>query len=189
MICRITRARLAPIASRTAISRARAVPRAISRLATLAHTINSTTATATRNTRNAGRIGSTSSSLTGDNANRGMVSGGRVSGRGGRRALPIALASSCAAASDTPSRSRASNGPRWRSREHRRRQAACRNRTSAPKVSYAVRQDADDGQQAAGLAGCRAEIARTAADVAAQLDDRSHRVRFDLEIGAATRRG
>ena len=54
------RARLAPRAARTAISRRRVVPRASSRFATLAQTINNTTATAPSITRNAGCTGFTS---------------------------------------------------------------------------------------------------------------------------------
>ncbi len=53
---RMTRQRPAPSALRTAISLARAVPRASSRFATLAHAINSTKTTAPTRTRSAGAV-------------------------------------------------------------------------------------------------------------------------------------
>ncbi len=54
-ICRTMRPRPAPMASRTPISRCLAVPRASSRLATLAHAISRTTTTAAASTRICGR--------------------------------------------------------------------------------------------------------------------------------------
>ena len=49
--CEITRQRLAPTASRTAISRCLAAPRASIRFATFAHAMNSTSATMTNKIR------------------------------------------------------------------------------------------------------------------------------------------
>ena len=61
-ICRTSRTRLAPIAARTASSRLRAEARTSSRLATLAHAISSTNATAPISDRIAGRTSPTRSS-------------------------------------------------------------------------------------------------------------------------------
>ncbi len=67
-ICRISRTRPAPTAARTTSSRPRAVARASSRFATLAHAINSTNPTAASNTKSVWRVSPTTMSCTGTTA-------------------------------------------------------------------------------------------------------------------------
>jgi hypothetical protein len=68
--CLAIRERLAPIARRTAISRWRAVPRASTRVATLAQTMSSTTPTASANIVSAARLAAIANSLMGSTSKR-----------------------------------------------------------------------------------------------------------------------
>ena len=103
--CRSSRARPAPSAVRTAISRRRASDRAISRLATFAQAISSTNATAAISVSSAGRSVPTSSTSSGvsSTARFSFVSG---YSRSSWREMPSS--SRCAAPMLTPGFSRAS---------------------------------------------------------------------------------